>query len=227
MAPSYSITVKNRTGVPQDYYLFSSPASVSGDASGSDVWSNVMHTLRTPRDGVARFEMSRSYYAICGTFDADPAHGGKVSVYKTQPVTVGTGEGAGMGSTVKLTVTEDGSVCDLETPVTPGEGKIGAFVVDTGTDFTQMDARKNNLFIGIASSRDGDRFAIENTFTPLPNCRYYLAPTETFYIAGGHTEESNLVKISVVGKRMAVDFRTRGADDVTLVQNEDGSFIFQ
>ena len=139
--PTYTIKVKNHTGRAQDYFLFSEPASVSGDAS-NDIWSNVMKTLKTPKNGVATFELYRTYYAICGTFDADPEHGGKISVYKTQPVTIGTGEGASMGSTVKFSVLPDGGACDLDTAVTPGEGKIGSFVVDTSDDFTTEDANK-------------------------------------------------------------------------------------
>lgn len=149
MSPSssYTIEVKNHSNHSQDYFLFSAPDSVSGDSS-NDIWSNSMKTLKTPKDGVATFEISRTYYAICGTFDADPQHGGKVSVYKTQPVKVGTdgGEGKGSGSngsTVKFSVVPgDDGACDISAAVTPGDGKVGSFVVDTGSDFTVKDANK-------------------------------------------------------------------------------------
>ncbi|KAG6009553.1 hypothetical protein E4U54_008517 [Claviceps lovelessii] len=75
MTNSYKIIVKNQTGGKQNYHFFSAQPVVSGGSCG-DLWSNVMKAANnTPNAGVASFQVSTSYYAICGSFDNSPSAG--------------------------------------------------------------------------------------------------------------------------------------------------------
>ncbi|KXJ86840.1 hypothetical protein Micbo1qcDRAFT_179475 [Microdochium bolleyi] len=232
MVTNYNITIKNRTGGPQSYLLFAEKPSVGGGPSGT-VWTNVMKQCPpAPSGGVASFEMSNNYFAICGSYKSSPQHGGRVNVYKTLPVKLGTDESA-MASTVGFSVLEGCGSCDLASPVTPGKGKRDSFMIDTGfqnggVPFTERDARENNLFVGVASSKDGDTFAVMSTFTPHPNSVYNIYPQTTFYVvAGERLRDGNLVHSDTVNNKVAVDFGMRGTNRITLVHQEDNTFEFQ
>lgn len=147
MVSANTITIKNRTGSMRKYYLFAETPQVSGNASGR-LWANVMEQCpAVPNGGVAMFEIYNNYFAICGSFDGKPEHGGQVNVYMTQPVQLGTSNTA-QGSTVNFSVMDGGASGSLSSPQTPGKGGIGSFVIDTGAKdgsepFTTRDAQNS------------------------------------------------------------------------------------
>lgn len=143
MPNTYKITVKNQTGGPQNYSFFSAVPILSGAASGN-VWSNVLKsTNRAPNGSTSSFQLTDNYYAICGSFEGKPDHGGSITVSKSVPISLGSKSGTNvtMGSSVKLDVF-DGQTCDLGPPSTPGQGKIGNFQLSTeGANFTIQQAK--------------------------------------------------------------------------------------
>jgi hypothetical protein len=232
MPNSYKITVKNQTGGPQNYSFFSANPIVSGGTSG-DIWSNVLKAApNTPNGAKASLEVSNNYYAICGNFEGKPEQGGRISVSKTAAINLGSKSGGNvvLGSTVALTVTNK-ETCDLGAPTTPGAGKLGNFqlvtTVTPGREFTFQDANDNHLLVGIANSKDGDIFSAMGTFAPYPNAKYQIMPQAIFHVAtGDRFDAGQLVKVEMLGATMAVDFNTRGTNDVTLIHNANNEFEF-
>lgn len=250
MSPIYKLIVRNQTGGPQNYSFFSSNPAVGGGRSGR-VYSNVMRAApNTPHDGKAVLELPTTYHAICGSYEGKPESGGRVSITKTVPITLGmkNGDDVIKGTTVPLIVT-DKAACDFGTSVTPGEGKLGSFAINTatslGNDFTLQDALESkhfhprmgllisnnvqdHLLIGIAYSKDDDLFTAMSTFAPAPNTTYNIQPTSTVYVASGSAlKAGQVIENEAQGNTIAVDFSARGTRTVTLVHGPDGRFVFE
>ncbi|KAG5928069.1 hypothetical protein E4U42_001307 [Claviceps africana] len=215
MPNTYKITIKNKTGVMQNYHFFSSPPAVSGGTFGI-IWSNVLKAANdTPDGGVASLQIANNYYAVCGSFDGAPESGSSVTIGKTVPVTLGARVGGEvtMGSTVTLVVNHR-TACDLKAPETPGKGKLGAFEIDTsyekGNEFTVQDAKINHLLVGIATSKDSDIHSAMGTFSPYPNVKYQVQPQLVFYVSAGESfDVGALVKVEMMASTQAVDFAKR------------------
>lgn len=147
MPSSSSISIRNQTGVPQDYAFFSGAPNVSGGMSGPILTNIIATAHHTPNGATATFIISNNYFAICGRYEGTPESGGTAFISKTVPVTLGSrseGNVITKGSTVPLSVFE-GSNCDLGLPTTPGGGKLGCFQISTVVDdaanaFTFQDA---------------------------------------------------------------------------------------
>ncbi|KAK7910617.1 hypothetical protein PG985_013098 [Apiospora marii] len=258
MPRSYKITVINKTGGPQDYAFFNAAPVVSGGMSGP-VWSNVIKAAdRTPNGGQASFEVATTYYAICGSFEGSPEQGNQVTISKSVPVQLGSSNGGAitLGSSVSLAV-YDQSACDLDPPVTPGQGKLGSFQIDTAckpqNQFTLQDAKDSeltphsypkpiildpvastdptttdNLLIGIATSGSSDITKAMASFAPYPNAKYQIMPQAIYHVGvGTRFKVGDIVKAEMLGNTMAVDFNMRGTNNVTLVHAEDMTFYFQ
>ncbi|KAK8137471.1 hypothetical protein PG984_002964 [Apiospora sp. TS-2023a] len=233
MPKSYKITVINKTGGPQDYAFFNAAPVVSGGMSGP-VWSNVIKAAdHTPNGGQASFEVFTTYYAICGSFEGSSDQGDKVTISKSVPVQLGSSNGGNitLGSSVSLTV-YDQSACDLDPPVTPGQGKLGSFQIDTACNpenqFTMQDAKDNNLLVGIATSGSSDITKAMASFAPYPNAKYQIMPQAIYHVAAGtRFKVGDIVKVEMLGNTMAVDFNMRGTNNVALVHAEDMTFYFQ
>ncbi|KAL5610442.1 hypothetical protein FOBRF1_006559 [Fusarium oxysporum] len=232
---TYKITIKNQTGDYQDYSFFNERPTVAGGPTGGDIWSNVMKTAKrtSGKNGIATFEVSTEYFAICGTVQGQAGNGGKVSVSKTVPIQLGklSAGKTTLGSTVPVTVTDKSSI-DMDDPKNPGLGKIANFQFDTSFSnpqnaFTSADAKANNLLIGIAASQDGDLGTAMGTFHPAPNVRYQIQPKATYYVTfGNNFQVGELVKAEMVGNTMAVDFVARQTMEVTLIHDETYTFSF-
>jgi hypothetical protein len=233
MPNSYKITVVNNTGGSQDYAFFNATPIVSGGTSGA-IWSNVMKAANnTPNGATATFEVSTNFHAICGSFDGNPSQGGRVSINKSVPISLGAKVGGhiSLGSTIALSVI-DKSACDLGPPTTPGQGKIGNFFLDTackpGSEFSLQDAKNNNLLVGIATSKDGTISTAMGTFAPYPNTKYQIMPQAIYHVgAGDRFSAGELVKVEMMTNTMAVDFNSRGTNDVTLIHGDDMLFTFR
>ncbi|KAM0229089.1 hypothetical protein ACHAPO_010244 [Fusarium lateritium] len=233
---TYKITVKNQTGEYQDYSFFNERPTVAGGPTGSDIWSNVMKTAKrtSGKGGIAVFEVSTDYFAICGTVNGQPGNGGRIAVSKTVPISLGNRSAGAvtLGTTVPVTVTDKSSI-DLGEPKNPGQGKIANFQFDTSFPdaqhaFAPTDAKKNNLLIGIASSADGDLGAAMGTFHPAPNVRYQIQPKATYYVSfGNNFQVGELVKAEMVGNTMAIDFVARQTNEVTLIHDDTFTFAFE
>lgn len=229
MANSYKITIKNKTGAPQDYSFFSAPPLVSGGMSG-DIWSNVIKAAPKTANGAnAQLTVWANYYAICGSTDGTPDQGVSISISKAVKIALGSGTASSpsMGSTIALSA-ENGASIDLGPPTTPGKGKIGCFqLTTTGSKFTVEQAKNNNLVIGIANSPDGDITNAMGTFTPYPASLYQIQPQMIYYVATGERfQAGQLVKVERLGSSMAVDFNARQTNNVTLIHNDDMTFDF-
>lgn len=149
MSNSYKITIKNKTGAPQDYSFFSAPPLISGGMSG-DIWSNVIKASPRVANGASTvLTVYSNYYAICGSSDGKPEQGVTVSVSKVVKINLGSGTSSApvFGSTIKLSA-DGGESIDLGPPTTPGKGKIGCFQLTTlDTKFTFQQAKDSELSV--------------------------------------------------------------------------------
>ena len=157
MPATYTIEIFNQSGVEQDYTLFPARPLVSGSASG-EIWSHVVSSQKAVPNGASvTFEVTDNYYAFCGHYDNPPTEGAKIVVEETVPVTLGTSYGTSftMGSTVNLTVL-GGKASKISTPVPPGKGKLGNFVIDTtltpGNEFKIVEAKQSECFCPLAAN---------------------------------------------------------------------------
>lgn len=144
MPNTLRIKIKNHTGRMQNYSFMSATPLVSGGHSGS-IFSNVMRAApQIPNGAVASFEVSVNYHAVCGKFEGTPEHGGRFTIKKAVPISLGSRDNP--GSTVNLTVNSR-SVCDLGPVTTPGAGRTSNFLLDTSTtpgkEFTEQDAKES------------------------------------------------------------------------------------
>ncbi|KIX94050.1 uncharacterized protein Z520_10076 [Fonsecaea multimorphosa CBS 102226] len=224
MVNKYTLVIKNLTGAPQNYSFFSANPVISGSATGP-IWSNVLKAANnTPDGGTATLEVWHNYYAVCGSFDGDPATGAKVSIGKSVGITLGTE--TALGSTIALTVV-DGSACDLGPPTDPGNGKIGNFQLTTGGKFTFQDAKNNNLLVGIGTSKDGNVASALGTFIPMPSSTYQIQPSVIYYVCcGSKFEVGAAVKVEQMGKTLSVNFDLRKTNSVTVNHDAHQNFVF-
>ncbi|KAM7207335.1 hypothetical protein V8F20_002397 [Naviculisporaceae sp. PSN 640] len=231
---AYKLTIRNQTGVSQDYVFFSAPPMVSGGTSGP-IYQHVMKAApSTPNDGMVTLELSNKYYAIAGVYEKDDdSDGQSVSVSKSVPVELGhkasNGSDIVMGSSVTLTVKDKSSV-DLGPPTTPGAGKLGCFQLNTavsGDGFSFQDAKNNGILVGIANSKHTSIMNAMGTFTPYPNTTYQIQPTACLWVASGQRfDVGSVIMAERLSNTQAVDFNVRGTNNVTLIHDEQNRFVF-
>lgn len=142
MSPTYTITVKNQSGMPQSYALFSETPQVSGDVSG-EIWASVLEASPMLSPGqVMRFAVTQDYFVFSGNYQGPPRPGSRVDIAQTQHIELG--RAGANGSTVKLTVRAGGGDVRLDPAQTPGDGNQGAVAIDTSNaEFTLQDANNS------------------------------------------------------------------------------------
>lgn len=123
MSKVYTINITNKTGIPQDYIISSSPPVVSG-GNAVQIWGNVLKSIiGLPHGAVIEHKVGTNYSAICGTFLDDQKSGGRVSMDKSVPVILGAAIGSDVnnGSSVEFKVSGDGMPGDLGMSTYPGK----------------------------------------------------------------------------------------------------------
>jgi hypothetical protein len=229
MPNTYTITINNNTGSPQNYNLFSEKPTVSGVVK-SDIWTNVYQTAESTPDGAqASFEMWKTYYAIVGTWKGGQKVGARVGITQTRQVTLGTTQGDGTpvpGTTLNMTVIATKTPSFAKAPA-DSSAWDNAYEVDTGNDFTLENATDNNFFVGLASSPDGASSAPTATFKPEPGVQYQIQPVNTYYVTFGTTfAVGQLLDVAKLPKSpLSVDFTVRGAN-VIINHTPDGRLVF-
>ncbi|KAI1267391.1 hypothetical protein F5Y18DRAFT_336932 [Xylariaceae sp. FL1019] len=220
--PVYSITVRNTSGVTQNYYITNDPPSLTGPAR-SKPWSSVISSAHCPNGATAKFEIdTRKYYAYCTTSDGKPGDGVDVSVTQRRPVVLGRANEDGSltpGSSMKIVVQEG-------TPeLVAGDqqsGPRGAFQFQTGNDFTLRDAKQEHFMIGYGN--EAAPFAL---FMPQPNSTYTIQPRNIFYLSFGQTTRGSIVDLTSLGEALKIDFESLQNSQVTVVGDQTGQLVLQ
>ncbi|KAF5579707.1 hypothetical protein FPANT_9558 [Fusarium pseudoanthophilum] len=227
MVNKFTIVINNRSGTSQNYILFTEKPEVT-NISKSSIWTNVYQNADGVPDGAtAEFEMWKNYYAIVGKWKGGPKDGAKASISQAQPVTLGSLAGDDSqrpGTTLSISVANGNASID-RAPNNDG-ARTGAFEVGTKNDFTLEDATENNIFVGVASSPDGNDRVATATFRPEPGNQYHIQPSNVFYVAtGAHYQAGQLLDPAKLGRQpLKIDFNVRSAV-VTINHTPDGQLV--
>ncbi|KAF4498677.1 hypothetical protein FAGAP_5155 [Fusarium agapanthi] len=90
----------------------------------------------------------------------------------------------------------------------------------------RQDATENNIFVGVASSSDGNDRLPTATFRPEPGNQYQIQPSNVFYVAtGSNLQVGQLLDPAKLGRQpMKIDFNVRSAV-VTINHTPDGQLV--
>ena len=136
MPPSYQITIKNKSGKPEVYSLFTEPPHTNGDKDHpklSSAFAPGLGPTQSP-DGVTVFTVPAKYYAICTTSSAPLGTGVPILTTDSMAVNLGSESPPVKASIVGLTVDKNGYP-KLEEPIDsqePGQ-PAGGFVIKAGS----------------------------------------------------------------------------------------------
>ena len=134
--PSLIVKLQNQTGQTHNYIL-------SQDAVQPPK-PLVIANVKVPQQGSAiiTVDIPNPYYAYAITYQA-PSHSSSVETIVKRAITLGKMQDDGtqtLGSSVQYVVTD--KVPDLADGALPKEGKVNAFEIRTGSDFTEKDAKE-------------------------------------------------------------------------------------
>ncbi|KAG4264812.1 hypothetical protein FPRO03_00096 [Fusarium proliferatum] len=227
MVNKFTIVINNRSGSSQNYTLFTEKPEVTG-ISKSSIWTNAYQTADgTPDGATAEFELWKNYYAIVGKWKGGAKDGAKAFVSQAQPVTLGSTAGDGSlvsGTTLSISVANGNASIDRAT--NNDTARSGAFEVDTKNDFTLEIVTENNIFVGVASSPDGNDRVATATFRPEPGNQYQIQPSNVFYVATGPSfQTGQLLDPAKLGRQpIKIDFNVR-SPVVTINHTPDGQLV--
>jgi len=221
MANTYQITIKNRSGSSQQYFLFSSPPKINASPS-PNVFTNVYQTAPTvpSGNGTARFTITSQFYAICGTNPTPLGAPVQISTSDFETVTLGTDTNP--GTTTVVNVSEDAPAFDTNPIV--ARSSDGGYLVVTQHDFTFPN--QNNIFVGLGadgSSGSGDVVPLA-IFPAHPGQSYNIFPVVTYYIGTGMYVPGEIIDVQDVGTIQLLDFTGTNPKRVIVTHNPDGAY---
>ncbi|KAI0391625.1 hypothetical protein F5Y17DRAFT_400038 [Xylariaceae sp. FL0594] len=218
--PTFEIKVLNRSGRPQEYTL-SNERPIIATPDEPEPWNLSVFKMSCPPDASAVFTVTvDEYFAYSTVSRGKPGNGVRVEVRSSKPVELGQANADGSfvpGSTVNLTV--NGGSPGFRQAESPG-GKIGAFEIQTGMDFTAHDAADGNLMIGV-----GNKEVPFSLFRPSPGLSYQITPRNVFYLTCGDVARGSIVDVARLGQTVEIDFTQMASTHVTVVQTPDGSSV--
>ncbi|MCJ1405410.1 hypothetical protein MMC11_008638 [Xylographa trunciseda] len=211
---SFIVKLQNQTGHTHNYIL-------SQDAVQPPK-PLVIANVKVPQEGFAMItvDIPDPYYAYAITYQA-PSHGSSVETIAKRAITLGKMQDDGtqtLGSTVQYVVTD--KVPDLADGALP-EGKVNAFEIRTGSDFTEKDAKKGNFLIGY-----GSKDQAYQGFTPMPASSYQIVPSQVFYLNFVDRNKSSTMISEISGNPLKIDFSALDSP-VSVVHNKDGEFVIE
>lgn len=141
MVNSYSITIKNESGVQRKYALFNKEPKVTGNVQGR-IWSNVFATKSVPPNQKIVFKLTNKYFAVVGSSEGNPGDAVEMTVAGDREVNLGAKTSTGKiipGSTLEVIVDDDAP--QFSTNALPDTSLTNAFEIRTG-DFSSAKAKK-------------------------------------------------------------------------------------
>ncbi|KAG9508297.1 hypothetical protein J7337_001861 [Fusarium musae] len=214
MVNKYTIVINNRSGIYQNYTLFTEKPEVTG-ISNSSIWTNVYQASDVIFDSAdAQFEMLENYHAIVGKWKGGPKEGARVGIGQTKKVNLGSLSDDGSlnpGTTLNMVSVDGGWAPSFDRSQPPQSAFINAFEIDTGNDFTVETAIQNNFFVGVAGSPNDSSSSPIATFRPEPGNRYQIKPSNVFYISfGQRLQVGQLVDVAKIRNPLRIDFANSG-----------------
>lgn len=142
MSSNCTITIKNQSGLPQQYILFAAPPKISASPR-SGVFTNIYMTAPTVPNttGSARFSVTNNFFAVCGTNKTPLSSKVQVSTLDYKAVVLGTAGRSGTTARVKVT---DGAP-QFDKSTSSPKGHVGAFAIQACTDFFLPNSSKSSL----------------------------------------------------------------------------------
>ncbi|KAF5593865.1 sulfatase [Fusarium subglutinans] len=219
MVSTYTITVKNQSGVQRKYALLNKKPKVTGTVQG-EVWSNVFATKTLSVDYRATFKLTNKYYAVVGSSDGNPGDAVHMDISGNHEVTLGVKTETGgiiPGSTLKMVVDDD--VPQLSTETFPNSSLANAFEIQTG-EFSTAKAKKGKYMIGVGGSTNGTGLSgAQATFCPEPLTTYQIEPSNTYYLTWGKYEQGDLVNYTEVANIKEIDF-TKLPNEIAIIHDD-------
>ncbi|PVH93259.1 hypothetical protein DM02DRAFT_697063 [Periconia macrospinosa] len=194
MPTTYTIKLKNKSGMDHDYFLFVEAPIVK---SGSKVYQNVYISSPSVADGsgTATFTCFAEYYAICGT-SPNKALGSKV--------TVSTADSSAV------------QVCQ-------GPTKLGTHEGSRASNTNDLLANQF-IGLGAQDPNDPSNIVPIAVFDAIPGTQNYVQPHATFYISWGTFTAGQIIDVTTVATPVKIDFTGKNNPNATVVHNNDGTW---
>ncbi|KAK0726569.1 hypothetical protein B0T21DRAFT_413894 [Apiosordaria backusii] len=205
----YRIVIKNQSGRPQDYSLFSSSQGLNIDAQ---IFTTVLSSNASYPASQAEFDIDARYYAVVGISRGTPGPGIKTQI-NSHDVTLGSTCANGNqipGTTLNFAVSSNGAPSFSHDP-SPNDAQLGAFEILTPTSYTQDDA------IAVKAAR---------AWVPLPNMKYVIWPQRVFYLSPGKYTVGDIVDAGQT-KSVIIDFARYPRGVATVVHDSQGRLVIQ
>ncbi|KAF5540036.1 sulfatase [Fusarium phyllophilum] len=226
MANTYTITVKNQSGVQHKYALFNKTPKVTGTVQG-EIWSNVFATKTLAVDHWVTFKLTDKCYAVVGSSESNPGDAVRMEVGGKHEATLGVKTAAGgviPGSTLKMVVDDD--VPQFSTETLPNSSLTNAFEIQTG-EFSSAKAKKGKYMIGVGGSTNGTDFSgPQATFCPEPLTTYQIEPLNTYYLTWGKYDHGDLVNYTTIDNIIELDF-TKLPNEIVVIQDDTNYLYIQ
>ncbi|CVL03554.1 uncharacterized protein FMAN_15133 [Fusarium mangiferae] len=203
MVNSYTITVKNQSGVQRN-----------------EIWSNVFVTKTVPVENSVTFKLSNKSYGVVGSSEGNPGDAVYMDVGGNHEVTVGVKTATGEvipGSTLKMVV--DDEEAQFSTETFPNSSMTSAFEIRTG-EFSAAKAKRGKYMIGVGGSTNGTGLSgAQATFCPEPLTTYQIEPFKTYYLTWGNYQQGALVDYTKIANIKEIDF-TKLPHEIVITHDE-------
>ncbi|KAK4209236.1 hypothetical protein QBC37DRAFT_378293 [Rhypophila decipiens] len=220
MATNYNITIINTSGATQSYLLFAVVPKVN--ATSGEVYTNVFMAappIISKPNGSSQtyFNITREFYAICGTSIRNLSAGVQVGTSDYEPVVLGTNQKP--GTTMSFT-TADGAHFPMPPPAATAPN--GGYTIATDSSFKIPNP--NNTFIGLGGMNMNGNVVPVATFLAAPSTTYNIYPVVKYYIATGTYSPGEIINVQSIGVTQLVDFTSSTYNSVTYMQLNDGTY---
>ncbi|KAM7191496.1 hypothetical protein V8F33_008847 [Rhypophila sp. PSN 637] len=213
MATNYNITIINTSGATQSYLLFAVVPKVN--TTSGEVFTNVFMAappIVSKPNGSSQtfFNITREFYAICGTSIRNLAAGVQVGTSDYEPVILGNNQKA--GTTMSFT-TADGAHFPMPPPAATAPN--GGYTIVTDSSFKIPNPSGMNM--------NGNVVPVA-TFLAAPSTTYNIYPVVKYYIATGTYSPGEIINVQAIGTTQLVDFTASTYNSVTYMQLNDGTY---
>ncbi|KAH7383751.1 hypothetical protein BKA66DRAFT_608867 [Pyrenochaeta sp. MPI-SDFR-AT-0127] len=226
MPTTYTISVKNNSGMDHDYFLFVEAPVVS---AGAKVHQTVY--INSPRvddrSGSATFTFCADHYGICGSSQNRLGHRVVVVTSDSEPVQINQGATApGSHLLINGGLNPDGSGRPLEFLESAKKtdcGQAGAFQIDC-TKLRSID--RYNLFIGLGAQdpEDSSNIVPIAVVEASPTSQTFFHPRATYYIAWGSFQPGQIIEPEMIARPARIDFTGKNSFSATVLHNVDGTW---
>jgi len=214
---TYTIRVNNRSGVAQNYFLFSKTPDVSGN---DDVYTNALARVRVQLNGTGSFGFRRTYHAICGHTTGSLDTGVLISSYQAQEVHLSTNNNGTNIPMIGKGAPAPEAFFDLD-KITTDVTTPGAFRINTSTGFALTD----NLFIGLGAIDPVTQSTFPvAVFKAQANVNHLITPHPVYYVAMGDYNPGEIIDVSSFSDAVTVSFSGRNELGATVTHDAQGNY---